>query len=92
MPAVSNPTCFSRPHEGEIFSAQLAGKFKPFLIAGSLKLWRGVVNVYASITLIVAGIYCAPAPLGSIPALLCRFMGALQALLRLLLVFHFVKV
>lgn len=86
MPAVSIPpaeqdrSCFSHQHVGQIFSAQLVvslpGKFKLSIMAGSLKLWRCVVNVYASITLIVAGIYRA-APLGSIPALVCRFMGSL---------------
>ncbi len=70
----------------------LNGKFKLSIIAGSLKLQRRVVNVYVAITLIVVGIYRAPVPLGSIPALLCRFMGGLEVLLMLLLVFHFVTV
>ena len=59
---------------------------------GSLKWRRRVVNVYTRVTLIVAGIYWAAAPLGCIPALLCRFMGGVQVPLMLLLVFHFVTV
>ncbi len=75
-----DPTCFSPPHVGQIFSDRLVvffftGKFKLFIMAGSLNWWRWVVNVYASNTLFVAGIYRAAAPSDCVPALLHRFMG-----------------
>lgn len=47
----------------------------------------GGCNVYAAVTLIVAGIYRAAVPPGGIPALVCRFMGDPQVLLLPRLVF-----